>query len=50
MYAHVTHWGHTHSRLNEYLANFLVRADGSSWKIADYELLESQRIEIEEVK
>jgi len=50
VYAHVTHWGHTHARLNEYLANFVVRTDGTSWKIADYELLESQRIEIEEQK
>ena len=50
VYAHITHWGHTHSRLNEYLANYVVRAEGSGWKIADYEVLDTQRIEIEEIK
>ena len=44
VYAHVTHWGHTHARINEYLANFVVRARGSQWRIADYEMLEATRI------
>jgi hypothetical protein len=48
VFAHITHWGHTHSRINEYLANFLVRADAKSWRIADYEVLDLQRIPTED--
>ncbi len=44
VYAHVTHWGHTHARINEYVANFVVHARGSHWRIADYEVLEAERI------
>jgi hypothetical protein len=48
VFAHITHWGHTHSRINEYLANFRVRADAKGWRIADYEVLDLQRIPTED--
>jgi hypothetical protein len=50
VYAHITHWGHTHARVNEYVANFVVRADGPGWRIASYEVLESERIPLEDEK
>ena len=43
----VTHWGHTHERINEYTARYLVRHDGASWKIAQMDVLDQLRIEDE---
>ena len=40
--------GHTHRRVNVYLARFLVRHDGRSWKIAEQEILEQERLEEED--
>ena len=48
VFAHITHWGHTHTRVNEYVANFVVRAGGRGWRIAKYEVLDMQRIPTEE--
>jgi hypothetical protein len=41
----VGHWGHVHTRRNQYDAIVTVRADQGGWKIAGLELLEEQRID-----
>jgi hypothetical protein len=41
----VGHWGHIHIRKNQYEANITVEAVEGSWKIADLELLEEERID-----
>ena len=46
VFAHVTHWGHTHSRINEYLANFRVHATDDGWRISKYEVLDLTRIKV----
>jgi len=48
VYAHVTHWGHTHSRINEYRARFRVRAGDRGWRIAEFDLLDMERIPTED--
>jgi len=48
VYAHVTHWGHTHARVNEYVAKFDVRAGPSGWRISAFQLMDMQRIPTEE--
>ncbi len=41
----VGHWGHIHTRENQYEANISVEAVGGVWKITDLELLEEKRID-----
>lgn len=41
----VYHWGHSHVRLNEYLARYTVEARGDSWRITAVEPLEQRRLE-----
>jgi hypothetical protein len=48
VYAHITHWAHTHSRINEYLAEFKVRATDDGWRISEYEVLDLARIPVPE--
>jgi hypothetical protein len=48
VYAHITHWAHTHSRINEYLADFKVRATDDGWRISEYEVLNLTRIPVPE--
>lgn len=45
VHGRVAHWGHIHERVNEYRARYTVEHDGSSWKIADVEVLEHSRVE-----
>ena len=40
----VGHWGHVHSRQNQYDAIVTIRAVAGSWKIIDLELLEEKRL------
>ena len=41
----VGHWGHIHSRANQYEAIFQVRVIDGVWKIASMEFLEESRID-----
>ena len=41
----VGHWGHIHTRKNQYEANISVEPVGGAWKITDLELLEEKRID-----
>lgn len=41
----VGHWGHIHTRKNQYDANITVEPVDGAWKITDLELLEEKRIE-----
>jgi len=41
----VGHWGHVHTRQNQYDAIVTVKADRGDWKISGLELLEEQRID-----
>ena len=41
----VGHWGHIHTRQNEYEAIITVEPVEGSWKITDLELLEEKRID-----
>ncbi len=43
----VEHWGHIHSRTNQYAARFKVSAIGGSWKITDVEVLDQKRLSFE---
>jgi hypothetical protein len=43
----VEHWGHLHTRENEYQATLTVSAQGDTWKITAYEVLDEQRIRLE---
>jgi hypothetical protein len=43
----VEHWGHIHSRTNEYEALFTVEPDEDEWKITALELLDEQRVGFE---
>ena len=45
VYSTVTHWGHTHGRLNRYEAIYTVRHDGQSWKIAAVQVLKHERVD-----
>jgi hypothetical protein len=40
----VYHWGHVHSRTNEYQARYTVAQRGNNWKITGVEVLEQRRI------
>lgn len=41
----VSHFGHRHERTNQYHARYTVAHDGASWKIAEVEILDHQRIQ-----
>jgi hypothetical protein len=41
----VSHWGHTHERLNLYRARLRVRHDGTAWRIAGIEMIEHKRLD-----
>jgi hypothetical protein len=41
----VDHWGHIHTRKNQYEANITVEPVDGVWKITDLELLEEKRID-----
>ena len=41
----VGHWGHTHKRVNEYLANVTILTIDGRWKIGEIEVLDEQRID-----
>ena len=43
----VEHWGHVHSRTNEYQAAFVVEPRDEAWKITDVELLDEKRLKFE---
>lgn len=44
----VSHWGHIHSRTNEYRADYTVARRGDRWKIIEVEVLEQRRVVPEE--
>jgi hypothetical protein len=46
----VGHWGHIHTRKNQYEANISVEPVDGAWKITDLELLEEKRIDSYELK
>ncbi|UCD32053.1 MAG: hypothetical protein JSV38_15050 [Desulfobacterales bacterium] len=41
----VGHWGHIHTRKNQYEANITVEPVDGAWKVTDLELLEEKRID-----
>jgi hypothetical protein len=43
----VEHWGHIHSRTNQYAARFKVSAIEGEWKITDVEVLDQKRLNFE---
>ncbi len=43
----VEHWGHIHSRTNQYAARFTVEPVEGNWKITDVEILDQQRLHFE---
>jgi len=40
----VGHWGHIHSRKNQYEANIIVKPVDGAWKITDLDLVEEKRL------
>jgi len=44
VYGTVTHFGHTHARVNEYEALYLVEHNGRDWRITDTQLQRNQRV------
>ncbi|MDP6718851.1 MAG: hypothetical protein QGF59_09395 [Pirellulaceae bacterium] len=43
----VQHWGHLHSRTNQYVALFRVEPRDNAWKITKMEVLDEQRLKFE---
>jgi hypothetical protein len=43
----VEHWGHIHSRTNQYEAVFAVEPRDAAWKITDVDVLDEQRVKFE---
>ena len=41
----VSHWGHAHTRVNEYLADWSVALTDQGWRLTGSEILEQDRIE-----
>ena len=41
----VGHWGHVHTRVNQYDAIVKVKAIENNWKIVGLELLEEKRLD-----
>ena len=48
VYGVVSHWGHFHSRTNEYRADYTVAQLGENWKITGAEVLEQRRLDDED--
>jgi hypothetical protein len=44
----VSHWGHSHSRLHNYPAEYTVIDTADGWRIADNRILEQERINLDE--
>jgi hypothetical protein len=40
----VHHWGHTHTRVNEYVAAYTVEPRGAPWKITASQVLDEKRV------
>ena len=45
----VIHWGHAHTRTNEYDGRFVVVALGSGWRIHDAEITRQERIDADAI-
>jgi len=43
----VQHWGHVHTRTNQYEARFVVEPSDGAWKITDMEVLDEERLKFE---
>ena len=43
----VEHWGHIHSRINEYEAIFDVRVRGGAWKLTGFDFIQERRLRYE---
>ncbi len=43
----VEHWGHIHSRTNQYEARFTVEPRDRSWKVTDLEIVAEERLKFE---
>jgi hypothetical protein len=41
----VSHWGHAHSRTNEYLALWSVAEEADGWRLTGAEILEQDRVD-----
>jgi hypothetical protein len=41
----ISHWGHVHRRINVYAADYTVRREGASWKIAAVAVREYERVD-----
>jgi hypothetical protein len=41
----VSHWGHAHSRTNEYLARWSVAEEADGWRLTGAEILEQDRVD-----
>ena len=46
VYGTVTHYGHTHARLNEYEALYRVTYTGRAWRITDSQVQQHERVSI----
>lgn len=44
VYGVVTHFGHTHARINEYEAEYLIRHNGRAWRITDSQVRQNKRV------
>ncbi len=44
VHGRVSHWGHTHRRVNQYRAIYQVHHDGASWKMEAVKMLETERL------
>ena len=43
----VEHWGHIHTRVNEFQADFLVKSVNREWKITDFEVNSQKRLKFD---
>ncbi len=48
VYGTVTHYRHTHARLNEYEAVYVVSHDGRGWRISDTQVRRHQRVSVDQ--
>jgi len=46
IYGTVTHVGHTHARINEYEAVYLVKHRGDEWRIAGAKVMQDKRVKV----
>ncbi len=44
VYGVVTHFGHTHARINEYEAEYLVQHNGQAWRITQSKVRQNKRV------